>query len=305
MKPIRSFMFVPGNREGWIDKCPASGADAVILDLEDSVPPDQKPAARELVARKLPMLRKAGQRTYVRVNRSRHLFSFEDILAVVQPGLEGIVLPMPRDPQDVALASALIAEAEERNAVAEGSVGIVPALETPSALQLAYEIARMERVTALIGASAKNADLARAMGFEWGPDSFESIYLKARTVMAARAAGKQPIGGIWQQVHDLEGLRAYSAIDRRLGMGGVTILHPSNAAIVNEVFMPSDHDVQHYRGMVAAFDAGVREGRASVMYAGEHIDAAHAETARVMVELAMSFRGAGSGKDQAKKDQQS
>ena len=292
MKPIRSFMFVPGNRESWIDKCPASSADAVILDLEDSVPPAEKPAARALVAGKIASLSGAGQRTYVRINRSPHLFSFEDILAVVQTGLEGIVLPMPNGPEDVALASALVAEAEQRNGVAAGSVGLVPALETPRSLQLAYECASAPRVTALIGASAKNADLARAMGFEWSADSFESIYLKSRTVMAARAAGKQPIGGLWQQVHDLEGLRKYAALDRKLGMGGEVILHPGQAAVVNEVFTPSRQDIAYYKGMVEAFERASSEGHASVMYAGEHIDTAHAQTARDIVALGKAYDNA-------------
>lgn len=290
MKPIRSMMFVPGNRESMIDKCSRAGADAVILDLEDSVPPQDKTGARELVARKVSAVAGTGQRTYVRINRSAHLFSFEDVMAVVQTGLEGIVLPMPNGPEDVALAAALIAEAEERNGVEAGSVGIVPALETPRSLQLAYQCALNPRVTALIGASAKNADLARAMGFEWSADSFESVYLKSRTVMAARSAGKQPIGGIWQQVHDLEGLRAYARLNRRLGMGGEVILHPSNAAVVNEIFTPSDSDVAYYQGMVEAYEAAVKQGRSSVMYAGEHIDAAHAKTARDIVDLALSHR---------------
>ena len=290
MKTIRSLLFVPGNREGWIDKCPASGADAVILDLEDSVPQPEKEGARDLVARKIPGLVTAGQRTYVRINRSQHLFSFEDLLAVVLPGLEGIVLPMPNGPEDCELASSLIAEAEFRNGVTAGSVGIIVALETPRSLQLAYECAQVERVTALIGASAKNADLARAMGFEWSADSFESVYLKSRTVMAARAAGKQPIGGIWQQVHDLEGLRAYATLNRRLGMSGETILHPGNAAVVNEIFSPSAADVEYYEGMIAAHAAAVAQGRASVMYRGEHIDNAHVATARDIVSLARSFQ---------------
>lgn len=288
MIPIRSFLFVPGNRESWIDKCPASGADAVILDLEDSVPPAEKETARRLVASKIATLARAGQRTYVRINRSAHLFSFEDLMAVVQDGLEGIVLPMPNGPEDVALASALVAEAEERNGIAHGRVGLVPALETPRSLQLAYECALIDRVTALIGASAKNADLSRAMGFQWSADSFESVYLKSRTVMAARAAGKLPIGGIWQQVHDLEGLRGYATLDRQLGMSGETILHPSNAPVVNALFTPSADDLAFYAKMIEVYEAAVVQGRSSVMYLGEHIDAAHAKTARDIVASAQS-----------------
>lgn len=287
---IRSFMFVPGHRASMIDKCASSGADAVVLDLEDSVPEPDKLAARVLVAGKIRQLQEAGQRTYVRINRSRHLYSFEDVMAVVQPGLEGIVLSMPGGPEDVALACALVAEAEERNGVPAGSVGIIPALETPRSLQLAFECAQIERVTALIGASARNADLQRAMGWEWQPDSFESLYMKSRVVMACRAACKMPIGGIWQQVHDLEGVRNYAIQDRKLGMAGTTILHPANAVVVNAVFMPSAEDVAYYEGMVLAFEEGLKQSRASVMYKGEHIDAAHAKTAAQKVALAKSYQ---------------
>ncbi len=283
-------MFVPGHRANMIDKCATSGADAVVLDLEDSVPEPDKAAARDLVAARLPQFVQAGQRVYVRINRSRHLYSFEDVMAVVQPGLEGVVLSMPNGPEDVALASALVAEAEERNGVAAGSVGVVPALETPRSLQRVDDIVQMERVRVVIGASAKNADLQRAMGWEWQPDSLESLYMKSRVVMACRAAGKLPIGGIWQQVHDLDGLRAYALQDRKLGMAGTTILHPSNAAVVNAIFMPSAEDVAYYEGMVLAFEEGLRLGRASVMYKGEHIDAAHAKTAADKVALAKSYQ---------------
>ncbi len=234
----------------------------------------------------------------MRVNKSAHIYDFDDLLAVVQPGLEGIVLAMPHGPADVALAAALISEAEDRRRVAPGSVAIVPALETPRSLQLAFECALHPRVTALIGASAKGADLVRAMGFEWTEAGTESLYLKSRVVMAARAAGKLPIGGIWQQVHDLDRLARHAAADRRLGMAGVTILHPSNAAVVNAVFAPSAEDLARYRAMIAAYEQAQATGSGSVMFAGEHIDRAHAETARSILAQAQD-QSQGEHHDQA------
>ena len=112
MKPIRSFLFVPGSRESWLDKVVGAGADALILDLEDSVPIDAKVAARALVARKIAGLAAAGQRVYVRINRSPFMYSMEDLLAVVVPGLEGIVLSKPGGPEDIDMGSAMVAEAE-------------------------------------------------------------------------------------------------------------------------------------------------------------------------------------------------
>jgi citrate lyase subunit beta/citryl-CoA lyase len=107
--------------------------------------------------------------------------------------------------------------------------------------------------------------------------------------MAARAAGKLPIGGVWQQVHDLEGLRQSSQLDRELGMSGELSLHPSNVAILNEMYAPSAEQVAFYKGMIAALDAAQAQGRASCVYDGEHIDIAHVKTAREIIALAESF----------------
>jgi citrate lyase subunit beta/citryl-CoA lyase len=280
MAIIRTIMFVPGNKADWIEKSVKYGADAVIIDLEDSVPDAEKEAAREIARSSAGRLIASGQRTYVRINKSPHMYSFEDAMAVIQPGLAGIVLSMPNGPEDVAQSASLVAEAEFRNGVEAGSIGIIPALETPRSLQFAYECADHPRVHALIGASSKNADLARLMGFEWQPDSRESLYMKSRVVMACRATGKIPIGGLWQQIRDLDGLRDYARRDRELGMAGQVVLHPSQIGVVHEVFGLSQQDIAYYRGLLEAFDAAVREGRASTMYGDEHIDLAHANMAR-------------------------
>ncbi len=283
MRPIRSFMFVPGHRESWIDKIPAGDADAVILDLEDSVPPREKCAARELSAGKIGALAEAGQRVYVRVNKSAHLYSYDDLMAVVRPGLEGIYLAMPNGPEDVALAAAMIAEAEDRNGVPPGSVRIVPGLETARGLQFAYECAVHPRVDLLAAPFAKGADLARSLGLEWTAAGTESLYLKSRVVMAARAAGKLPVGGLWQQVNDLDGLAQFLAGEKRIGMTGSVILHPSNATIANRVFAPGADEIAHARAMIEAYETAAAGGVGSVLFGGEHIDLAHVETARAML----------------------
>ena len=291
MIPIRSFLFVPGNKESWIEKAPAAGADALILDLEDSVPAAHKVAARVLSAGRIGWLAEQGQRVYVRINRSPHLYDFDDVLAVVKLGLEGLVISKPVGPEDVDCISMMLAEAEMRNGLAIGSVKLVPLLETARALQFAFEIAQRPRVAALVGATARNADVARALGYVWSAGGRESLYFKSRAVMAARAAGKLPIGGVWQQVKDLDGLRASAEADRALGMSGELVLHPSNVATVNAVYSPSAEDVAYYRGMIAALEEAQAQGRASVIYDGEHIDIAHAKTARQIIDLARSYQG--------------
>ena len=289
MKPVRSYLFVPGNKVGWIEKAASSGADALILDLEDSVPPAEKVAAREVVASKIRWLAEKGLRVYVRINRSPHLYDFDDMIAVVRPGLEGIVISKPNGCEDVNTASSMIAEAEMRNGQPIGAVNLIPLLETARALQFAYEIASMPRVVAIVGATAKNADVARSVGFIWSPEGRESLYFKSRVVIAAHAAGKRAIGGLWQQVHDLEGLKESSKRDRSLGMDGELVLHPSNVAVVNESYTPSAEEVAYYQGMIKALEEAQAAGRASAIYDGEHIDLAHVKTAKAIVELARGF----------------
>jgi citrate lyase subunit beta/citryl-CoA lyase len=290
MKPIRSFLFVPGNKASWIEKVVTSKADALILDLEDSVPPAQKVEAREIVRSKLEWLASQKQRNWVRINRSPHLYDFDDILAVVGTHLEGIVISKPCGPEDIDTVSSMLAEAEYRKGLTVGVTKVIPLLETARSLQFAYEIALRDRVPALTGSTAKNADVARALDTVWSAEGRETLYLKSRVVMAARAAGKLPIGGVWQQVHDLEGLRASAERDRALGMSGELLLHPSNVGPVNAIYSPSAEQVAYYEGMIAALEKAQQQGRASCVYDGEHIDIAHAKTAREIIDLAKSFR---------------
>ncbi|AOB37914.1 CoA ester lyase [Bordetella parapertussis] len=289
VKPIRSFLFVPGNKESMLDKAALAKADALILDLEDSVPPAEKLAARELVARKIPALIAQGQRIWVRINRSAHIYDLDDILAVAQPGVEGVVISKPWGPEDVYMASSMIAEAETRANLPLGSIGLIPLLETARSMQLCYEIAQMPRVVGIVGATAKNADMGRVLKFVWTPEGRETEYLKSRVVMAARAAGKQAIGGIWQQIKDLEGLARSSAFDRQLGMSGELALHPMQVETINRTYTPTAEDVAYYQGMIDALDAAQAQGRASVMYDGEHIDIAHVKTAHEVIALARAF----------------
>lgn len=289
VKPIRSFLFVPGNKESMLDKAALAKADALILDLEDSVPPAEKLAARELVARKIPALIAQGQRIWVRINRSAHIYDLDDILAVAQPGVEGVVISKPWGPEDVYMASSMIAEAETRANLPLGSIGLIPLLETARSMQLCYEIAQMPRVVGIVGATAKNADMGRVLKFVWTPEGRETEYLKSRVVMAARAAGKQAIGGIWQQIKDLEGLARSSAFDRQLGMSGELALHPMQVETINRTYTPTAEDVAYYQGMIDALDAAQAQGRASVMYDGEHIDIARVKTAHEVIALARAF----------------
>jgi len=262
------------------------GADIVILDLEDSVPVAQKAEARRTLAAAIPQLAAQGQRIYVRINRGRHMYDFDDVLAVTRQGLEGIVIPKILMADDLGSLNSLVREAEARNDLPIGSTHLVATLETAWSLQNADAIAQRTCVSALIGASAKNADVARSVGFQWTSEGFETLYFRSRVVLAARAYGKHAIGGLWQDVHDLVGLRAWAQGQRNLGFSGEIALHPSNVPVINAVFSPSEEELAYYGRMVTAFEAAEAQGLAALNFEGEHIDYAHYKTAKEIVEAA-------------------
>lgn len=285
-KPIRTLMYVPGHKEKWLANIPDFGADAVVMDLEDSVPDALKTKARRIVADAIPGLAGGRAQLWVRTNKGRFAYDFDDVRAVVQPGLTGIFVTKAEDPEDVEALSRMVSEVEAAKGMPLGDIGFMPAIETAKAAQLVYEIAAHPRVHTIVAVSAKGADLERNLGFVWTPEGTETLYHRSRAVIACRAAGKPfPIGGMWQEVHDLDGLRKQAEFNRQLGFAGEVVLHPSNVPVVNEVYSPGEAQLAYYRGLIAAFEQGEKAGSGAVIYEGEHIDIAHVQTAREVLEL--------------------
>jgi citrate lyase subunit beta/citryl-CoA lyase len=279
-------LYVPGHKASWIEKIPTFGADAVTLDLEDSVPDHLKIEARRIVAAAIPRLRGCASRLYVRTNKGRFAYDFEDLRAVVQPGLAGIVVTKAEDPTDIEALSRMVAEVEHAKDMTVGTTTLIPPIETARAAQFVFEIASNPRVEQIVAVSARGADLERNLGFTWTPQGIETLYHRSQAVIASRAAGKRfPIGGMWQEVHDLEGLRKQALFNKQLGFSGEIVLHPTNVPVINEVYSPSDEQLAHYRGMIEAFAAAEKQGQGAILYKGEHIDIAHVQTARDFLEL--------------------
>lgn len=287
MKPIRSLLFMPGHRPELVDKGIASGADALVLDLEDSVPDAEKVAARPMVAESVRRVRQSGSAVglFVRPNGLGSGMTGGDLMAVAQPGLDGVFTSKIETVRDIHHYEALIDHAEYE-AGAAGLVMIHPT-ETAQAMQNIDDlVAASPRTAVFVGATARHADVARALGFEWSAEGHESLYYRSRVLVACRANGVHPLTGLWEDVPDLDGLRRFAEQGRGLGFRGMILIHPSHVPIVNEVFTPTADQVAFYRGMIEAFEAAEAEGRAALMYEGGHIDIAHVETARAWLAVA-------------------
>lgn len=290
MKPFRSLLFVPGQKPDWVDKALAVGPDALILDLEDAVPATEKDRARETVARSIADIRAADSEVgvIVRANGWQTGLAGFDLDAVVAPGLDALLLAKVRNAEDVLRMDALMDHAERRAGMRSGAVAFLVTLETATALASCEEIANCSRrIAGLLASSAKDGDVPAQVGYEWTPEGTESLYLRSRVVLAARAAGiDYPVCGLWQDVGDLDGLRRFSDDNRILGFRGQIVIHPSHVGPVNEVFTPDPGTLRRYRDLIKAFEAAELDGDAATMFEGEHVDAAHANRAREAVAFA-------------------
>lgn len=291
MHPYRSVLFVPAHKPDWAQKALASGADCIVIDLEDSVPADLKAPARVQARETIERLRaeSADVGLFVRANPLESGRTGADLAAVVCPELTGLFVPKVRTARDIVRWEALIECFEGLNGGSDLSM-IVP-VETVEAIVHCEEIATASpRVGAMIGPTSEHADIARAVGFRQSPEGSETLYLRSRILIACRYAGIHPLTALWEDLGDLDGLRTFADYGLQLGFRGMILIHPSHVGPVHEVFTPSDDDVAHYEGLVAAVEQGLAEGHGAVRYNGAHVDIAHLEKARDWLENARLVR---------------
>jgi citrate lyase subunit beta/citryl-CoA lyase len=280
MRPYRSVLFLPGHRPTWVAKALRAGADAIVLDLEDSVPEEGKAGARAIVAESIARVRESDGEVgvFVRVNPLHTRLTGGDLETVVVPGLTGVFAPKIEAAADVLRYDALLDHFEVRNGVS-GLEYIVP-VETVPAIQNCREIiAASPRVGAMIGPTAEHADIARAVGYEWTPEGTETLYHRSRILLACREGNIHALTGLWEALEDLDGLREFATRGRRLGFRGMIAIHPSHVDVVNEVFSPSAADVDFHRGLVTAYEKAAAEGTGALRYRGVHVDKAHYDKA--------------------------
>ncbi len=292
MKLYRSILFVPGNRSHWIDKAPKYGSDALILDLEDAVPNDEKVKTREVVRNGIERLRERGMPAVVRVNGLNTGLTGDDIEAVVTAGLVAIAIPKLELPEEVLKVDAWIELFERRAGLPERSVEIVAVPETARGIRDAYELAvACPRVGNIVGgANARSGDITKAIGYKWTRAGNETLYLASHALLAARAAGiEYPLAMGSLEVSDIELVRAQLQRARDVGFRGALAIHPSAVPIANEIFAPSDEEIEWNKGVLRAMDAAERAGKAAVTYDGMMIDYAHVRNALDLLHQAEGF----------------
>jgi citrate lyase subunit beta/citryl-CoA lyase len=297
-RPLRSWLYAPGNQPRLLEKVFSVGADAVILDLEDAVPAAEKDRALALVTE---AVRKRaghpGPAVFVRVNHPDSGLTAAEIAAVVGPGLDGLRLPKIESPGTVAAIDVWITAAEREQHLQPGRIPLVCNIETAAGVWSAREIAAAS--SRILGLAFGPVDFARDVQAADGVDGREMLYARSHLVIASRVAGiGAPIEGVYTRLDDTEGLERSTRQARALGFFGRSALHPRQVPIINAVFTPTPDEVARARAIVEAARVAEQTGHGAVRLPnGDFVDLPVVSRAEATLQLADSLADAGADTD--------
>jgi citrate lyase subunit beta/citryl-CoA lyase len=276
---IRSMLYVPASSQRFIAKAHERGADAIILDLEDSVAPSEKEKARAGLGKAVPAVSRNGAKVLVRINSSEDMM-LADAEAACRAGAFGLFVSKASHPNILERLDRHLQEIENVMPQSHKTV-LVPMIEDPGAVLNARAIAgATSRVFGLITGSE---DLATAMGAE--PTSEALRVPKILVHLAAKAAGVLSFGFVFSQTHfrDLAGVASAAREARSFGFDGATCVHPSAIPILNETFSPSTEEIDRATRMVAVYEQSLAAGKGACLFEGKMIDVPMVARARALL----------------------
>jgi citrate lyase subunit beta/citryl-CoA lyase len=301
-KPVRSLLYTPGDQEARIAENVHSGADALFIDIEE--PRTPCPEATRVTARGLvrEFLEGAPVGTgaplyFVRVQPVASGMILRDLLAVLHENVTAVMLPKITGPADVHAADAILTCVEVERGLDVGSTMLYPILETAAAIRNAYDIAMAsDRVAYMGGAVSRFGDIVADVGFRWTRRGTESLYIREKVLIDARAAGvRYPISGMWGGANDdLDGLRAWLGELRDIGYFGMMMGNKDHVPLVNAAFTPTADEIAYWQDLDRlARDAEAADRR--VIYGdanqgeGHEVHIAHVATARKLLAWAQEL----------------
>lgn len=271
MKSFRTALFAPGSKDRVMAKAAESGADAVIFDLEDSVPVAAKAEARGLVAQAIDKAAAApaGARPVVtvRTNAVATGLLADDLAAVVRPGLNAVFLPKAEHVEELQQTAALLDRQEATAGMKQGSVEIIIMFESALGVHRCLDLIKASpRVTATCFGSARDGDLQTDLGCNWSIEGTELLYARSKVLLETRAAGNViPFDGVFSDLSDEEGLVRDSILSARLGYVGRTVIHPKQIAPVRRAYAVPEAEVAYYQRVVREFEAVEKTGAAAAI----------------------------------------
>jgi citrate lyase subunit beta / citryl-CoA lyase len=291
----RSFLFAPGNVARRVEKALTLDADAVIIDLEDSVATGEKAATRKSVAEALSRPRRA--RGYVRVNAPSSEFCYRDLVETLHRKVDGVVVPKIESAADLHAVDWLMANLEREFGAEPGSIDLIPQIETAAGVQRVDRILQAHSLRPYKGpwrvkrVAFGGADYAHQLGLNVGMDEVELADARARVVLSSRAAGLEgPIDSPWFHFREAEGFARALERSRRSGFQGRLCVHPDQLAAVNAAYLPSAAELARAERIVAAFREAEARGEAAVQVDGEMVDYPVAYRAQALIDSGRKAR---------------
>lgn len=293
MKPVRIVLFAPGSKERVMTKALESGADAVLLDLEDSVPIAAKAEARSLVAKVIEDIAAAGAARvgpaiFVRTNSAASGLLDDDLAAIVRPGLEAVFVPKVESVSEVQHTASTLERLEAARGLKAGTVEIVPMIESALGVYRCFDLINASpRVASTCIGVAQDGDLQTDLGCSWSIEGTELLYARSKVLLDTRAAGKAwPLDGVFGNLNDEAGLIQDSRLSARLGYVGRTVIHPKQIAPVRQAYAVPAAEVAYYQKVVSEFETVEKTGTAAITVDGKLVDYAMYQRARRVLELA-------------------
>ena len=285
LRPRRSVLYMPSSNERALDKAKTLPADTIIFDLEDAVAPDAKEAARLNAVAAASSSEYGTRELTIRCNGLDTPWGADDIAAAARSGAAAVVIPKVASVAYVEQVSQLL-----NAAGAPETMRIWPMIETPTAIFDVRAIAAHPRVAVLVMGTN---DLARELRAGLVPGRHPLVPHLATALAAAREAGKVILYGVYNDVKNLDGFRDECVQGFEMGFDGKTLIHPGQVDIANDVWAPSEAEVEHARRVIAAFDEAVREGRGVITVDGRMIENLHVANAQRTLAVADAIAAIG------------
>ena len=289
---LRSMLYVPSNNWRMITNAAGEGADAIILDLEDGCPIEEKETGRIFARDAVTLLKESKVTVVVRVNALETGLTELDLNYVVEKGLDAVMLPKTESNKDVESFSELLGEEEQKKGISAGKISIIVLIETPKGIVNIDEIVNASDRLIAVGFGA--GDYSREMGAGMGvtklpPEEYYSmlLYPRSKIANAARASEIQAIDTpFFGMVIDLEGLKKETERVKLLGFSGKQLTHPRHVKLVNEIFSPAKEDVEFAKDVVKAYEEAKAKGLGATTIGGKMIDYGSFRRAKALLSFA-------------------
>ncbi len=290
IRPRRSALYMPGSNARALEKARSLPADAILLDLEDSVAPEQKELARAQVCGAVKEGGFGSREVVIRSNGLDTEWGRADLIAAAAVGPDAVLLPKVSTPGDITRAAHALNEAG-----APAQTRIWAMIETPAGILNVDAIARTaaDPASRLAVFVLGTNDIAKETRARMVPGRAPMLAWLSQCVLAARAYGIDVLDGVYNQLADMDGLRAECEQGRDLGMDGKTVIHPNQIAVANEIFAPPPAEVDWATKIIAAFEQPENKGKGAISLDGKMVELLHADMAKRTLALAQAIKARG------------